>query len=69
MITLINSDTIRKSGHCVSGVREMCALHNIDMRRLVNEGIPVEEVAHIEEAYIQDMIKIAIESELADGGK
>jgi len=52
---------IREAGHCVAGVRTTCEMHGFDMRRLVREGIPLSELEAIEDANVQQVVRIAKE--------
>lgn len=46
-------------GICMSGVRRGCAANGIDFRRLVREGIPVEEIEHVSDPTVQRVIEQA----------
>lgn len=58
-MTVITINHCRKAGWCVSGVRRFCAQNNLDFRRLVREGVPVEEVEGIDCALIAKAVEIA----------
>lgn len=46
-------------GLCMSGVRRGCAANGIDFRRLVREGIPVDEIENISDPTVRRVIEEA----------
>lgn len=51
---------VRAAGHCINyGARRWCALHGIDFRRLVQEGIPAVELRHIDCAILARVLEAA----------
>lgn len=50
---------VRRAGWCVSGVRAYCRTSGIDFRQLCRGGIPVEDVEHLDDAFVQRAIEIA----------
>lgn len=48
----------REAGYCGRGVREKFDLLGLDFRRLVKEGIPVEELRHIDDAQVQRLVEM-----------
>lgn len=55
-------------GLCLrKGQKEFCRQHGIDFRRFCREGIPVEELTHIEDANLQKVIA-HVRRRDADGG-
>lgn len=50
---------IKAAGYCIHlGARRWCAAHGIDFRRLMLEGIPVEDVAHINDAMLARILEV-----------
>jgi hypothetical protein len=61
---------VRKAGYCLKGVRERCALLDLDFRQLVKEGLPFSELEPIEDDAVQRSLAVArqrIEKEAQDG--
>jgi len=54
---------IRKSGHCVHGIREVCERYGFDVRRLVKDGIPIHEIEHIDDENVKQVIELAREED------
>jgi len=52
---------IRAAGFCAPGLKEICDIYGIDIRKLVREGIPVDEIEHIEDANVRKVIDAALE--------
>ena len=44
---------------CASGLREWCARHGIDLHQLAGDGIPIEQVEAVDDAYAQRAAAIA----------
>lgn len=55
----ITTDDLRVNGHCASGIREFFTLHGCDLRKLVTEGLPLADVAHIHDANLDAVIATA----------
>jgi len=43
-VTRVYPIHLRRCGYCLSGVRRFCARHQLDFRRLVRHGLPIDEV-------------------------
>lgn len=56
-----------KIGLCVKGQRRFCEQHGIDFRRLAREGIPFEELSHIEDGNLKAALEAAEKREAGDG--
>ena len=55
---IITANDIRAAGYCLHiGARRWCSQHGIDFTRLMREGIPVEDVEHIDDAMLQRVIE------------
>ena len=55
----ITADDIRAAGYCLhTGARRWCAQHGVDFRRLMREGIPVAELAHIDDAMLRRILEV-----------
>lgn len=52
----VTMDSLREAGHCAPGIRRFFKDHDLDLRRLVREGIPVSELEHIQDANMQRVI-------------
>lgn len=65
-MTVVTINHCREAGWCVAGIRRYCADNGLDFRRLVREGLPVEEVEGRECALIGRAIEIA-KKERANG--
>ncbi|AET42299.1 tail assembly chaperone [Ruegeria phage DSS3-P1] len=46
----------RSAGFCVSGVKRVCASHNLDFRALVKTGLPLGEVEIINDIHVQRVV-------------
>lgn len=44
---------IRSAGYCAPGLRRQCKALGLDIRRLVNDGIPIEELEMIDDVTVQ----------------
>ena len=56
----IRAKHLRTQGFClVPGARDWCAMHGIDFRRLVKEGIPIGEVEQIDDLFCRRAIEQA----------
>lgn len=47
---------LRSEGHCASGIRAFFKLHGINLRQLVSEGIPIEELENIDDINMRNAI-------------
>lgn len=53
---------------CAPGIRGWCEQHGIDLRAFLDEGIPVEQLEAIDDAYAQRVAAIArAEAEVTGG--
>lgn len=59
----ITMDDLRVAGYCASGVRAFVREHNLDLSKLVHEGLTEADVAHIDDAHVTRAIEIAKERE------
>lgn len=48
----ITMDDVRRAEICAGGLRSFCTEYGVSLRRLSTEGIPVEELAGIENAKL-----------------
>jgi hypothetical protein len=39
---IVRAGDIRRTGHCVAGIKDWCAANGIDFRTLVVDGVPIE---------------------------
>jgi len=54
---------------CADGIRDWCDRHNIDLRELAEEGLPISQAAAIDDAFAQRVVAIArAEAEASDNG-
>jgi hypothetical protein len=44
---------------CADGIRGWCARHDIDLRQFVRNGIPVEQLEGIDDAFAARMAAVA----------
>jgi hypothetical protein len=44
---------------CAPGIRIWCQRHGVDLHRLTSEGLPVEQVEAIDDAYAQRAAALA----------
>lgn len=51
---------------CAPGVRSWCAQHGVDLHALATEGLPIEQVEAIDDAFAQRVAQIA-RQEAANG--
>ena len=58
-MTLVRVTHARRLGYCNKGVREFCKRHGIDFYRFRHEGIPTNELEHIDDSMLQAVIKEA----------
>ena len=51
---------VRAAGFCLHhGARQWCHANGIEFRRLMTEGIPIEEVEQIDDAMARRVIEVA----------
>lgn len=54
---------------CANGVRDWCVRHNVDLRQLAEEGIPIAQGEAIDDAFAQRVVAIArAEAEASGNG-
>jgi hypothetical protein len=57
---IIRWQDVRAAGFCLNqGARRWCVRHGVDFRRLMREGIPAAELAHIDDALLRKVIEAA----------
>lgn len=54
---------VRRAGFCVLGLREWCDTHDVNLRKLVTEGIPESEYQHIDDANLELILRIKSEND------
>lgn len=54
---ILTMQDLRRAGHCANGIRLFFAQHNLDLGKLVREGIPTEELEHIDDVNLQEVIR------------
>ena len=64
MSIVVTIDHIRRArelhgGYCPSGMRIWCERHGVSFRQLLQEGCPIEDVAHIKDAFLERVLDIA----------
>ncbi len=47
---------IRQLGMCISGIKEMARIHNLDFYRFMKEGIDIEQIKHIDDSNFRTII-------------
>lgn len=52
--------------YCIKGIKEFCKRHNLDFRKLVREGINVEEIKDIDDAMLFNIINYVSKSRGGD---
>lgn len=55
----ITTDHTSAVDYCQRGTFASCKKLGIDYRRLVKEGIPIEELEHIDDEMVQRVLRIA----------
>ncbi len=50
---------VRAAGMCATGARDFCKTYGFSWSDFVKNGIPVEEVEHIDNALIKQVIEAA----------
>lgn len=56
---VVNMSHVRSAGFCVSGLRQVCMAHGIDLRRLATTGVPISELEGIDDANVRIAVEIA----------
>lgn len=46
---------------CAPGIRAWCGMHGVDLRKLATEGLPIEQVQAIPDAFAQRAAALASE--------
>lgn len=54
----ITIDDIRKAGHCVRGIKEVCEAHGVDFKDFVRNGMPIDRARRIDNAFLRRVISI-----------
>jgi hypothetical protein len=44
---------------CAPGIRTWCALHGVDLRKLAGDGLPIEQIEAIPDAFAQRAAALA----------
>ena len=47
---------VRRFGYCVRGIKKFCAMHNIDFKNFVKNGIDIAEIEDIDDAMLNKLI-------------
>lgn len=55
----ITIDDLRTAGYCASGVRAFVREHDLDLVKLVREGLTEEDIGHLDDAHVTRAIEIA----------
>lgn len=50
---------VRAAGMCASGARDFCKTNGYNWSEFIKNGIPVEQIEHINNALIKQVIKAA----------
>lgn len=69
-MTRVTPDDVVKAGYCMRGLRRhypTLGLTRADLVRLVREGIPVEELEHVDDLMVRKVIEAARAREAAHG--
>jgi hypothetical protein len=67
MIARITLQDMRSLKYCAKGSRQFFTRHNLDWSRFVSDGIPVDEIAHIEDGMLRRLIEKAKQREASHG--
>lgn len=60
MSEMITWRDVRDAGFCLNhGARRWCAQHGVSFRDLMREGVPVADVAHIDDEFVRRVIEVA----------
>jgi hypothetical protein len=69
-VTRVTTDDLVKAGYCARGLRrhyKAIGLTREDFVRFVREGLPVEEIEHVDDLMVQRVIEAARAREAASG--
>lgn len=69
-MTRVIPDDIVKAGYCITGARRhfpQVGFARADFKRLIQEGIPVEEFEGVDDLMVQNVIAAAKRREAAHG--
>lgn len=53
--------------NCAEGVLHYCRIHDIDIRKLLVEGLPISQAEKIDDAYARRVVQIAREEAASHG--
>ena len=56
---IITMADIRKAKMCGPGVKEFLTKHGVSWERFIKEGIPIQELEHIDDVMLRQVIKVA----------
>lgn len=62
MVTMRHARAARLDGRgisCAPGIRAWCDRHGVDLRQFAHEGLPLEQVEKIDDAFAQRAAAIA----------
>lgn len=62
-MTRITLQDMRSLKYCARGSREFAKRHGLDWSRFVHEGVPVDELAHINDGMLNRVIERAKQRE------
>lgn len=49
----------RDLGICISGIKEMCKLHDLDFRAFIRDGVESDDIKHIDDDNLRNVIEHA----------
>lgn len=49
---------VNRAGYCVKGIRDWCRQQGIPFRDFVKNGIPISEVEKMDDAIVQDVLRV-----------
>lgn len=61
MTARVTASILRKNKKCMRGARAHCLRLGLDFKRLVREGIPVDELKSIDDLFVQMAVTLAEE--------
>lgn len=62
MVTMRHARGARLDGKpvtCAPGIRAWCERHGVDLRQLAHEGLPIEQVEAIDDAFAKRAVALA----------
>lgn len=62
----VTMNDLRTAGHCASGIREFFKVNNLDLVKLVREGLTEEDLAHVHDVNM-DRVKEIAAARVANG--